>query len=145
MCPAQLQTPMNLPLQIDAPADLALKSIWDLAELETEANLGKTIETKDDWDHVIARYHALVSERRHDAAVPRIIREVAPAAIQASVIRETTMAVPRKTITAFGVLLEEALNRIQSPQEDGGVRLGLLSAFAPAQLMRQILDRLGLT
>ena len=50
------------PIVIHPPTDPALRSIWDVAELEVEASLGKAIESKDEWNTVTARYNALIEK-----------------------------------------------------------------------------------
>ena len=143
--PVRLQTLLALPLEINVPTDPALRSVWDLAELEVEANLGKAVETKDDWNRVIDRYHAIISERRHDAGVQPLIHEVPRTTAHPPVIQATTVTPLRATATAFALLVADALDRIGPVPDDAGLRLSTVPAFAAAPMMRLALDRIGLS
>jgi hypothetical protein len=59
---------------VNPPTDPKLASLWELAELETEASSGKTAETTAEWNAVTARYHELLTERR--AELSGLVREV---------------------------------------------------------------------
>src|SRR5438093_10943454 len=96
------------PVIINAPADRALASLWELAQLEFEAQGGAAPATKAEWDTVTDRYHALVSERRSELGhVVREIRESTPD----SVDRRIPAPIPalRPNLTPFAEQLAALL------------------------------------
>lgn len=123
------------PIIINPPQDPALKSLWELAELEVEANRGKAPATREDWNAVTDRYHALIAERRADLG-SLVVREVQAPRPEGEMAPPKLTAILRDRLTAFGLALQAVV-----PAEGDGLRFSVLSAAASIEPMRAVLKR----
>jgi len=138
-----LESSRGVPMTIDKPRDRALRSLWDLAELEVEANVGKVAETKAEWHRVTERYQQLISEskRRGELAGHQVVNEV-PLSARPPHLERPPIVPPslRPTLTAFGLALAAALEQPVTVK----ARWRVVSAVEAVPIMRQLLERLDL-
>lgn len=122
-------------LILHEPTDRALRSLWDLAEMEFRARDGQEPVTLADWAMVTERYHALVTERRSELGA--VIREVRDQTAPTQVHRSIQL---RAWLTPFGEQLAAVLtNPVTVP-----VTWRVLTPADAVEVMRQLLRRLGL-
>src|SRR4030095_11113737 len=131
-----IERPGHSAMMLNAPTDPALASLWDLAQLEFQAQDGQEPVTQADWALVTARYHALVTERR--AELGAVIREVRTG-VEIKAVR--TPRPLRQWLTPFGQQIAAVLAP-RSPVM--AIYWSVLTASEAVPVMRQVLQRPGL-